>query len=60
MEEITTNYESVSILLENCEGGDLLKILNNKNISLDIPVVMESLMSGIKFIYFKVWNISKK
>lgn len=30
LEEISTNYTSVSLLIEHCEGGDLLEILNKK------------------------------
>ena len=47
LEEIVTDGESVSIILENCQGGDLLKLINKKTTKIDIPLVMVNLLSGI-------------
>ncbi|CAD8087926.1 unnamed protein product [Paramecium sonneborni] len=51
LEEIVTDGESVSIILENCQGGDLLKLLNKKTIKMDVPLVMINLLTGLKHLH---------
>lgn len=46
LEEIVTDYKSVSIILEYCQGGDLLKLLYQKSTQIDIPRLMFNLLSG--------------
>ncbi|CAD8074643.1 unnamed protein product [Paramecium primaurelia] len=51
LEEIVTDNECVSIILENCQGGDLLKLLNKKTNKIDIPLVMVNLLSGLQHLH---------
>ncbi|CAD8160885.1 unnamed protein product [Paramecium octaurelia] len=51
LEEIVTDNECVSITLENCQGGDLLKLLNKKANKIDVPLFMKNLLSGLKHLH---------
>ncbi|CAD8075600.1 unnamed protein product [Paramecium sonneborni] len=51
LEEIVTDGESVSIILENCQGGDLFKVLNKKTNKINIPCIMVNLLSGLKHLH---------
>ncbi|CAD8072602.1 unnamed protein product [Paramecium sonneborni] len=51
LEEIVTDYKSVSIILEYCQGGDLLKLLYQKSTQIDIPRLMFNLLSGLKHLH---------
>ncbi|CAD8174046.1 unnamed protein product [Paramecium pentaurelia] len=51
LEEILTDYKSVSIILEYCRGGDLLKLLHLKRSMIDIPVLMFNLLSGLRHLH---------
>lgn len=44
---------SLSVILEYCSGGDLLKYLNQKNITPDIKKILKKLLEG-----FESYNIS--
>ncbi|CAK74814.1 unnamed protein product (macronuclear) [Paramecium tetraurelia] len=51
LEEIVTDNECVSITLENCQGGDLLKLLNKKASKIDVPLFMQNLLSGLRHLH---------
>lgn len=52
IEEITTNGVSLSVILEYCSGGDLLKYLNQKNITPDIKKILKKLLEGYIWYYY--------
>ncbi|CAD8149527.1 unnamed protein product [Paramecium octaurelia] len=51
LEEITTDCRSVSIVLEYCQGGDLLQLLQQKSFDIDVPRLMLNLLSGLKHLH---------
>ncbi|CAD8153964.1 unnamed protein product [Paramecium pentaurelia] len=51
LEEIITDCRSVSIILEYCQGGDLLQLLQQKSIQIDVPRLMLNLLSGLKHLH---------
>ncbi|CAD8164525.1 unnamed protein product [Paramecium pentaurelia] len=51
LEEIVTDNEFVSITLENCQGGDLLKLLNKKTNKINESLIMINLLSGLKHLH---------
>ncbi|CAK64241.1 unnamed protein product (macronuclear) [Paramecium tetraurelia] len=51
LEEIITDCRSVSIVLEYCQGGDLLQLLQQKSFDIDVPRLMLNLLSGLKHLH---------
>ncbi|CAD8174091.1 unnamed protein product [Paramecium octaurelia] len=51
LEEIVTDYKSISVILEYCKGGDLLKIIGQRNIQIDVPLLMFNLLSALKHLH---------
>ncbi|CAD8054492.1 unnamed protein product [Paramecium sonneborni] len=51
LEEISCDDTSLSILLEFCAGGDLLKVLNQKNNEINHQLVMKKLLNVVQHLH---------
>ncbi|CAK72819.1 unnamed protein product (macronuclear) [Paramecium tetraurelia] len=52
LEEISCDENSISVLLEYCPGGDLLKFLNQNNQNINHQLVMKKLLNVVQHIHY--------